>query len=116
AFRQSKRPIAMPGDAPQIVQEMIQAAGNAGVGPMFTFQGAVTDQVGRLLSRDARELTVACGGDYFIITRRRMKLAVKRRGGDPITVVLQPSAEGVGVSTTLGRGRGVGGPDGLAVI
>jgi ApbE superfamily uncharacterized protein (UPF0280 family) len=116
AFQESKRPIGLPQDAPDIVREMILASGNAGVGPMFTFQGAVTDQVGRFLARDVHDLTVSCGGDYFIITRKRMKLAVKRRGGDPISVVVGPSADGVGVSTTLGRGRGGEGPDGLAVI
>jgi uncharacterized protein len=115
-FQESKRPIPLPNDAPDIVREMILASGNAGVGPMFTFQGAVTDQVGRFLSREAHDLTVSCGGDYFILTRKRMKLAVKRRGGDPITVVVEPRSQGVGVSTTLGRGRGGEGPDGLAVI
>ena len=116
AFQQSKRPIPVPEDAPEVVREMVEAAGNAGVGPMFTFQGAVTDQVGRFLARAAHELTVACGGDYFILTKKRMKLSVKRHGGDPITVVLEPDPEGIGVSTTLGRARGSEGPDGLAVI
>ncbi len=76
AFRESKRAIAVPADAPDIVREMVQAASDAGVGPMFTFQGAVTDQVGRFLSRLVSEVTVACGGDYFIVTRKRMKLSV----------------------------------------
>jgi uncharacterized protein len=116
SFQESKRPIEVTEDAPGIVREMVRAAANARVGPMYTFQGAVTDQVGRLLSRDTAELTVSCGGDYFIRTRKRMKLAVKRRGGDPITVVVEPRAQGVGVSTTLGRGRGGEGPDGLAVF
>ncbi|MEO8292346.1 MAG: hypothetical protein ABI635_04335 [Actinomycetota bacterium] len=116
AFRESKRAIAVPADAPDIVREMVQAAADAGVGPMFTFQGAVTDQVGRFLSRAMPQVTVACGGDYFIVTRKRMKLSVKRRGGDPISVVVPPDRQGVGVSTTLGRGRGGEGPDGLAVL
>jgi ApbE superfamily uncharacterized protein (UPF0280 family) len=115
-FSQSKRPLGqIPDDAPDIVREMIRSATNAGVGPMFTFQGAVTDQVGRFLARTMPELTVTCGGDYFVITKKRMKIAVKRRGGDPIAVVLAPDPRGVGVSTTLGRGRGEG-PDGLAVL
>ncbi len=115
-FSQSKRPLPVaPADAPDVVQEMLAAARNAGVGPMFTFQGAVTDQVGRFLARAMPELTVACGGDYFILTKKRMKLAVRRRGGEPINVVLEPDPNGIGVSTTLGRGRGEG-PDGLAVI
>ena len=44
-----------------------------------------------------------------------MKLSVKRRGGEPISVVVLPDKQGVGVSTTLGRGHGEG-PDGLAVL
>jgi ApbE superfamily uncharacterized protein (UPF0280 family) len=115
AFRESKRAIPLPKDAPDIVHEMVESAARAGVGPMFTFQGAVTDHVGRFLSRAMPELTVTCGGDYFIVAKKRVKLAVKRRGGEPITVVVQPDKMGVGVSTTLGRGRGDG-PDGLAII
>lgn len=117
AFRESKRPLdRITADAPDIVQEMVRSATSAGVGPMFTFRGAVVDQVGRFLGEQLHELTVACDGDYFIRSRKRMKLGVKRRGGEPITVALAPSSRGVGVSTTLGRGRGGGGPDGLAVI
>ena len=82
AFRQSKRPLErIAADAPDIVQEMVAAATSAGVGPMFTFRGAVVDQVGRFLAEQLNELTVACDGDYFIRSRKRMKLAVKRRGG-----------------------------------
>ena len=106
----------MAADAPDIVKEMVPRPTSAGVGPMFTFRGAVVDQVGRFLADQLHEVTVACDGDYFIRSRKRMKLAVKRRGGEPITVALSPSQPGVGVSTTLGRGRGGDGPDGLAVI
>ncbi len=116
-FRTSKRPLDPPAaEAPAIVQEMVASASAAGVGPMFTFQGAVVDQVGRFLIQSLGEVTVACGGDYFIKAKKRVKLAVKRHGGEPITVALEPDPNGVGVSTTLGRGRGGGGPDGLAVI
>jgi ApbE superfamily uncharacterized protein (UPF0280 family) len=115
-FRSSKRPIATPDTAPTIVQEMVASAAAAGVGPMFTFRGAVVDQVGRFLMRSLHDVTVACDGDYFIKARKRVKLAVKRHGGEPLTVALDPDPDGVGVSTTLGRGRGGGGPDGLAVI
>jgi len=115
-FRSSKRPIPTPETAPTIVQEMVASAAAAGVGPMFTFRGAVVDQVGRFLMRSLHDVTVACDGDYFIKARKRVKLAVKRHGGDPLTVALDPDPDGVGVSTTLGRGRGGGGPDGLAVI
>lgn len=116
-FRQSKRPIrGTSRDAPSIVREMMVSAGRAGVGPMFTFRGAVVDQVGRFLAEQLPELTVACDGDYYIRARKRMKLAVHRRGGSPLAVALEPARQGLGVSTTLGRGRGSRGPDGLAVV
>jgi ApbE superfamily uncharacterized protein (UPF0280 family) len=58
---------------------------------------------------------VACGGDYFIVARRRQKLTVHRKPtGEGIAVVVQPRPEGVGISTSLGRGRSA--VDGLAVI
>ena len=117
AFQRSKRPLPrVPDDAPEIVREMVAASADAGVGPMFTFRGAVTDQVGRFLAESVPEVTVACDGDYFIQTKKRMRLAVKRHGGEPIAVAVEPVRGGVGVSTTLGRGRGHSGPDGLAVI
>jgi uncharacterized protein len=116
-FRTSKRPLpSVPDDAPDVVREMVAASKNAGVGPMFTFRGAVTDQVGRFLAGTLSEVTVSCDGDYFIQTKKRMRLAVKRLGGPPIVVAVEPSKRGVGVSTTLGRGRDHAGPDGLAVI
>jgi hypothetical protein len=58
-FRSSKRPLSVPEDAPDVVQEMVASASSAGVGPMFAFRGAVTDYVGRLLSRQTSEITVA---------------------------------------------------------
>jgi ApbE superfamily uncharacterized protein (UPF0280 family) len=116
-FSRSKRPLDRVGaDAPDIVREMVVAASSAGVGPMFTFRGAVVDQVGRFLSEQVHELTVSCDGDYYLKSRKRVRLSVRRRGGEPLSVVVEPSPQGAGVSTTLGRGRGHSGPDGLAVI
>ena len=115
-FRTSKRALTrVATDAPPIVQEVVSAATAAGVGPMFSFRGAVVDSVGRFLAEHTSEVTVACDGDYFIRGKKRMKIGVHRRGGDPIAIVLEP-ARGVGLSTTLGRGRGGAGPDGLAVV
>ena len=116
-FRRSKRPLTSPApDAPEIVQEMVAAASSASVGPMFTVRGAVVDQVGRFLASQVSELTVGCEGDYFVCAKKRMKIAVKRRGGPPFTVVVEAERAGVGIATTLDRGRGQDGPDGLAVV
>ncbi len=114
-IRTSKRAIEVDEDAPQIVREMVAAASRAGVGPMFSFQGAVTDHVGRFLSRDLDEVTVSCGGDFFILARKRQKLTIHTKpDGGGIAIVVQPSKRGVGVATSLGRG--VVPLDGLAVL
>lgn len=114
-IRTSKRPIDVPSDAPPIVQEMAQVGRTAGVGPMYSFLGALADHVGRFLARSARELTVACGGDYFIVGKKRQKLTVLHRpDGATIAVVVPPRKDGVGISTNLGRGRAH--MDGLAVL
>jgi ApbE superfamily uncharacterized protein (UPF0280 family) len=115
-FRTSKRALTrVATDAPSIVLEVVSAASAAGVGPMFSFRGAVVDSVGRFLGEQTGDVTVACDGDYFIKAKKRKKIAVRRRGGEPITIVLA-APRGVGLSTTLGRGRGGAGPDGLAVV
>ncbi|MGZ8605816.1 MAG: hypothetical protein ACXWXQ_02075 [Actinomycetota bacterium] len=113
--RSSKRPIEVPEDAPEIVREIVAAARRAGVGPMYSFQGAVTDHVGRFLARDTSEVTVNCAGDYFILGRRRQKLTVLRRPDRSTVAVVVPSSKrGVGISMTVGRGRAE--VDGLAVL
>jgi ApbE superfamily uncharacterized protein (UPF0280 family) len=115
-FRSSKRALTrVASDAPPIVQEVVSAASAAGVGPMFSFRGAVVDSVGRFLAEQSGDVTVACDGDFYIKAKKRMKVAVRRRGGEPLTIVLT-AGKGLGLSTTLGRGRGGAGPDGLAVI
>ena len=52
AFRQSKRPLdRISADAPDIVREMVRGRHQRRAsGPMFTFRGAVVDQVGRFLA------------------------------------------------------------------
>ena len=72
---------------------------------------------GRFLADQLHELTVACDGDYFI----RSPQADEARGEAATAAsrsrwLCRPRATAVGVSTTLGRGRGGAGPDGLAVI
>ena len=55
---------------------------------------------------------MACDGDYYIRSRKRMKLGVKRRGGEPITVALSPVAVGGRRVDDLGRGAAAAVPTG----
>src|SRR5438874_9026291 len=81
AFRTSKRPLEVPETAPAIIREMAKSAAAAGVGPMFTFQGALTEYVGRRRRDGLNEISVSCGEDYCVVSRRRWRLARTARHG-----------------------------------
>jgi ApbE superfamily uncharacterized protein (UPF0280 family) len=115
AVTTSKRPVEVEPDAPAIVREMAAAAARAGVGPMYSFRGALTDHVGRFLARDLDEVTVSCGGELFILVRKRQKLTI-RTGDGPggVAIVVPPERRGLGVATASGAQAAPA--DGLAVL
>jgi ApbE superfamily uncharacterized protein (UPF0280 family) len=104
AFRTSKRPLeSIPEDAPEIVRRMVEISSSVGVGPMFTFPGALTEHVGRTLERFVPDIVVVNGGDYFITSRKPSKLTVYQRGDEsPLSVVIRPSQCPMGIYTTMG--------------
>jgi ApbE superfamily uncharacterized protein (UPF0280 family) len=118
AFRTSKRPVEVPETAPAVVREMAETAASAGVGPVFTVQGALIDHVGRYLARNVNEVLVSSGGDHYIRSRKRMKLPVFHGAdGEGLSVIVDPSRGAAGVSTTLGKGLlPAETVDGLAVV
>jgi hypothetical protein len=104
AFRTSKRPLQLPEDAPAPLRRMADLAAHAGVGPMFTFQGALAEFVGRALARTEDEVLVSSGGDHFVIAKRRARLHVHPGvGGSAISVVVKPELGPQGIYTTTGR-------------
>ncbi len=116
-WARSKTPVTVPDDAPDVVRELTAAAAVANVGPMFSFQGAVVDHIGRFLVRMVGEVTVSSGGEYFIATKKRTKLTVVRgEGGGDVSVVIDPSYGPVGLHTTLGSEPPSDSVDGLAIL
>jgi ApbE superfamily uncharacterized protein (UPF0280 family) len=118
-FRTSKRPVTVPDNAPAIVKEMADAARQAGVGPVFTFQGAITDHVGRFIAQRTAEVLVSNGGDYFVVTRKRSRLGVPIGGheGQSLAIVVRPEVGAHGIYTTAGRTQSPGdAADGLVVV
>lgn len=114
AVRTSKRPVEIEADAPAIVREMAAAAARAGVGPMYSFRGALTDHVGRFLARDLDEVTVSCGGEFFILARKRQKLTIRTEGPGAVALVVPPDRRGLGVATASGAQAAPA--EGLAVL
>lgn len=106
AFRSSKRPIEVPEGAPAIVREMAEQSAVAGVGPMFTFRGALVEFVGRKIAEAVPEVTVGCGEDHFVITRRRARLTLGHSGTDRqnrLALVVKPDLGPQGIYSALER-------------
>jgi uncharacterized protein len=117
-FRTSKTPVEVPETAPQIVREMAATAKAAGVGPAFCTTGAVCEHVGRFLAGMLGEVVVSTGGDYFVRSKKKMRLALYQgpaAGG--LSVVVDPKRGTQGVFTSVGRIRLPSqSVDGLAVL
>jgi ApbE superfamily uncharacterized protein (UPF0280 family) len=50
AFARSKGPLVLPDDAPAVARRMAAAGSVAGVGPMYSYRGALVEYVGRSLA------------------------------------------------------------------
>src|SRR5437867_3789933 len=75
-FQGSKRPVKADDAAPAIVRQMAEMSAMAGVGPMFTFPGAMAEFVGRRLAERVPEITVSCDTSHFVLTRHRSRLGL----------------------------------------
>ncbi|HYV01994.1 MAG TPA: hypothetical protein VEM93_06620 [Actinomycetota bacterium] len=113
-FQNRKRPMLVPVGAPPIIREMAELSARAGVGPMFAFQGALTEFVGRTMANRLRETVVSCGGDHYVVSRRRTRLPLHQPGvaNGSLGIVLKPDLGPQGVYSTLGKGQA----DGLVVV
>ncbi len=112
-FKRAKHPIPVPADAPPIIREMARLSALAGVGPAFTFRGALLDYVGLTLARDLKEVTASCGGDHFVLGRRRSRLPLP--GRRDLALVLPPGSGPTGIHTSDSPGWEKGG-DIVAVV
>lgn len=120
AFRDSRGPVEVGDDAPAVALHMARLAALAGVGPMVTLRGAVTEFVGRALVRSSPEVVVSSGSSHFVATRKRARMVVHpggRRAGEGLALILRPESGPQGVHTTSGRlVLPGGGADGLVVV
>ena len=65
-FATALLPWSYDGPAPGIIVNMLNAAHNAGVGPMAAIAGAIAEQVGHGLLKRTNQVMVENGGDVFI--------------------------------------------------
>jgi len=105
SFLYSLKPVSPEVDAPVIIKEMCSAAYKANVGPMAAVAGAVSQFVGRSLSRYSSNVIVENGGDLFIKTSKERKVGIYA-GNSPLSnklsIKISPSQTPCGVCTSSG--------------
>ncbi len=122
AFLTALEPIPMPEHAPLIIQAMIQASSNAGVGPMASVAGAIAENVGRELLSFSPEIIVENGGDIYIKSLNKRIVGIFA-GNSPLTgkIGLEINAQDtpLGICTssgTVGHSLSYGKADAVVVL
>ncbi len=104
-FETSLAPVTPTIIAPEIVVKMCSASRKVGVGPMAAVAGAVAEYVGRDLLKDSKEVIVENGGDIFLKSRKKRRVAVYA-GESPLSgrvaVVIAGKRTPFGVCTSAG--------------
>jgi hypothetical protein len=113
-----------PGDdfAAPIIQNMIRAGREAGVGPMAAVAGAMAEGVGRDLLKESPEVIVENGGDIFLRSSRKVPIGIFA-GKSPLSLrvgLLVPASEepwGVCTSSgTVGPSLSFGRADAVCIL
>ena len=119
-FLTSFSPLPEDPEAPIIVQSMLTAGAEYGVGPMAAVAGAVAQEVGRELLAHTPEVIVENGGDIYLMMSRPVRLGLYAGPDSPFTgkIVLKLNCAGqhrgvctssatVGPSVSFGRADAV---------
>lgn len=121
-FQSTLLPYPREGEAPEIIDSMIQAAILCGVGPMAAVAGAIAEFVGKELLNYSPEVIVENGGDIFIKSNQERKVSIFA-GRSPLSqkIILEIESQKnyIGVCTssgTVGPSLSFGQADAVTVI
>ncbi len=121
-FLTSFSPLKEDPMAPPIIRDMLDAAQNAGVGPMAAVAGAIAQYVGKELLSHTTDLIVENGGDIFLQTLEEVRVGIFA-GESPLShkfaLRLKPERMPLGVCTssgTVGHSISLGRADAVCVI
>ncbi len=121
-FQSSLEPLPGPAHAPRIILTMIEAAQQAGVGPMAAVAGAMAEEVGRDLLAFSPEVIVENGGDIFLSVKNDKTIGLYA-GDSPLTgrlgLEIKAGDTPLGVCTssgTVGHSLSFGKADAVVVI
>ena len=84
-FLETLRPWPLKGLEAPIIQDMIQAADQANVGPMAAVAGAMAQRVGQALLSQSEQIVVENGGDVYLKTKRPVTVGIWA-GSSPLSM------------------------------
>ena len=121
-FLKSLIPIREDPHAPEILREMIRVSRCAGVGPMASVAGAVSEFVARDLLPLSAEVIVENGGDICLASSRERIIGIYA-GTSPLSfklgIAVPPQADPLGVCTssgTVGTSLSFGKADAVCIV
>lgn len=122
SFLTSLDPLPISDDAPHIVKSMLESARKAGVGPMASVAGAITEFVGTELLAFSPEVIVENGGDIFLKSLGKRIIGIYA-GKSPLTgkigLEIDGEATPLGICTssgTVGHSLSYGKTDAVVVL
>ncbi|MGD2269599.1 MAG: UPF0280 family protein [Desulfobacterales bacterium] len=106
AFGQTLDPWRANGPAPLIIRDMARAGQRAGVGPMASVAGAISEHIGTDLLLHSDEIVVENGGDVFIKTHAPLTVGIFA-GTSPLSlrIGIQTKGGGKPVSVCTSSGK-----------
>ncbi|MBU1912072.1 MAG: UPF0280 family protein [Candidatus Omnitrophica bacterium] len=121
-FMTSLEPISQDSTAADIIKEMIRTTALAGVGPMASVAGAISEFAGNELLSYSRQIIVENGGDIFIKSDKVRTIAIYA-GDSPLSnkifIKIKPEDTPIGVCTssgTMGHSLSFGKADACVII
>lgn len=120
-FKVTLEPHKVKENAPQIVKEMAFWSGKAGVGPMASVAGAISEFVGKELLKYTPQIIIENGGDIFISTKKERKIAIfagESPWSNRIGILIPPNST-LGVCTssgTVGPSLSFGKADAVVIV
>jgi uncharacterized protein len=121
-FLTSLIPIAEDSFAPPIIKDMIFYSKMAGVGPMASVAGAISQYVGSELREYSENVIVENGGDDYIMTKKAVNVSIYAGNStlsEKVVIKIQPESMPAGVCTssgTIGHSLSLGLADAVCVL
>jgi hypothetical protein len=121
-FLTSLVPIAADSFAPLIIKDMISNSKIAGVGPMASVAGAISQYVGTELLKYSDNVIVENGGDDYIMTKKAVNVSIYAGNStlsEKVVIKIKPESMPAGVCTssgTIGHSLSFGLADAVCVL